>query len=182
MENNVPKYTQESLTVRNNYYVVEDGGSFHYFQIKVDEATLDAPVMRFVKRPPVLREGIAYVNRAPYHVPMQDLLRGIVRKSAALSQGRVNARNRVSRIAATPDVTKITTPESGSIPGGPGHPEQPGTELVDEVEISAAADAAWQEQAQSLLHALHQEEGGEWEIAEIVQPGPLDADSAVSDT
>ncbi len=181
MGQNIPKYTTNSLVIRTNYYVVERDGGYHYFPIKADATTLDSPVMRLTKRPPVLLEGVAILGRSVYEVTVGDIMRGIVRKSSLVS-GRVNASRRASSTVGNSTPGSLSTPELGGSTNAAASINESGAELDAGLEIRQAADLAWQEQALSLLEALHQKEGGEWEIASSVQPGRADASSAVSDS
>lgn len=192
MELNAPKYAQETLTIRNNYYVVHRNGRFFYYPLRPNDATLGQPVMRLEKRPPILLEGLAIIEKKPYFVPMKDLLRGVVRKSNLISTGRANAASRTTTARNTAPSGGSSSGSSSStdtappaelvaVPSGFGDIEQQSAIPAPELEELQAADLAWEEQTRTLLEALHQKEGGEWELAPIVQPGQPNAGGPVQD-
>ena len=66
-----------------NFYIVRQGGKYHYFPVKVEKHPPNAPmpILRFEKLPPVLMEGWVVTQHRTYLVSVQDLHRGIVRTS-----------------------------------------------------------------------------------------------------
>jgi len=187
---NVPKMSTPTLEVRRNYYVIPDGQRYHYFPITVSDDR-ERPFIRFSKAPPVLMEGIAIIGeprsrRAPrlYHVPLQDLMRGLIRKSREIKPA-----NRVATNGSTGNPT-----DHNSSDGSDQATTSTGGECADrtvqrvdqqragdliEMEVCEAADLAWTEQIDALLHHLSEKEGEEWEIADPAQSRQVDESSAI---
>ena len=167
MDYTVPKYTKSTFELKANYFVVEQGGQYHYFPVKIDPDTAEREVMRMVTRPPLLLQGHVIFGRKVYEVSVSDTLRGIVRKSSLVLQGRANGNTRGA--SATRDPSAPTNPDLRTSTDSSADTDEHGISRDAGLEIEQAADLAWQEQTRSLLEALHQEEGGEWEIADTPQ-------------
>jgi hypothetical protein len=177
----MPKMSIPTLEVKKNFYVIPDGEQYHYFAIKLAEG-MDRPVMRFDKGPPVLMEGIVIVGAVGrptklYHVPIQDLMRGIIRKSREIKPAnRVTGNGSPGTATSTSptELTEGTQSENVSlISESVGNTLQSGYESrissTPEMEISQAANLAWTEQIDSLLSFISEKEGCEWEIADPAQ-------------
>lgn len=173
---NIPKYTLDQFTVKNNYYVVEQHGKFHYFPIKANEAPPGSNFIPLTQKPPVLFAGKAIIGKQVFEMSLRDIMRGTIRKSTLVPSGKSHVIKRAA-IAATATVQSSNAADATSAdPGTPGpkfvsstgavpDPDERSSELGDLVEISQAADLAWKEQADALLQAIHSQEGGDWEIA-----------------
>lgn len=183
-----------TLELKKNYYVVHDGSQFHYFPIKVKESG-DAPIIRFEKSPPVLMEGVVIIERGTgrdrnvkvYKVPVNDLLRGVIRKSREIKPtNRVNANgsegNSGSAAGSKSDSGTEEGTASGEIQRAVQSANQSGALEAAEMEISKAADIAWEDQIDTLLHHLSSKEGAQWEIASDPQSGRIDESSPVQDS
>jgi len=149
---NAPRTSTTSLEpIRGDTFVVQVGLLYNHYTIRPDDRYTNKPIFTLKKRPPVLREGIAIINRKFYHVPLQDILRGVVRKSREIKQ----VANEQS-ITSTPDVSVSNKQGAGDPP----------TE-----EERSNADLAWEEQVGTLFQILHSQEG-EFLVGETsVQPG-----------
>jgi len=175
---NLPKMSIPTLEVRRNYYVIPDGEQYHYFPIKVIDD--DRPFFRFEKAPPVLMEGIALIGGVRrktklYRVPIQDLMRGIIRKSREINPANRVTANGSSGTATNQPGTYDTSEGAYTPPGRAGvdaivqHSQQQGPQDGPEMEVSEAADLAWTEQIDALLGFISEKEGVEWEIADPAQ-------------
>lgn len=163
----LPKLTMNDFKLKNNYYVVTNGEVFNYYPIKV-EKDLGTELLRFEKAPPVILEGIAVVNKKMYKVPVQDLLRGIIRKSREINLEVENGSNASDADDSTSATEVIDTPVAGR--KTVQRKDERGISREAEVEVGKTADAAWQDQMRALLVALSEEEGEEdWEVTEAPQ-------------
>lgn len=161
---NEPKLSLPNLEYRNNYYVVPSGGRFHYFPVKAVVGTEDLPVIRLEKSPPVLIDGIVMFKRKMYSIRARDILRGIVLKSREINVKRdISERTPTISTTNTPDTTERVSGKTVYDLG------QPATLSDAELEISKAADAAWEDQVESLLGFVSSKEGGEWEVEGVAQ-------------
>jgi hypothetical protein len=79
----VPKMTKDVFEPIGNFYIVRQGGKYHYFPVKVEKHPPNAPmpILKFEKLPPVLMEGWVVTQHRTYLVSIKDLHRGIVRTS-----------------------------------------------------------------------------------------------------
>lgn len=158
---NIPKLSLSTFEMKNNYYVVTDGQTFNYFPIKVADSPDTSPLIRFVKAPPILMEGVAIVNKKKYHVTLKDLQRSLIRKSRLINQEAIDASNKRNATKNSPAVGANTNPGEAVL----NRDEQPVVKET-EVEINEAADAAWSDQIGSLLSFISEKEGEEWEITD----------------
>ena len=162
-ESNVtkPKLTTEALELKNNYYVVTNGEIFNYYPITVEE-TLDSPtpIIRFLKSPPVLLEGIAILKKRIFSVTIEDLSRKVIRKSREIIRESTHARTITT--AAELSANSVSTPLSTEVQ----LINEPGPSAEAQLEVNQAANATWDEQIGALLHHLSEKEGGglEWEV------------------
>lgn len=163
MDYTVPKYTRSTFELKANYFVVEQGGQYHYFPVKIDPDTAEREVMRMVTRPPLLLQGHVVFNRKVYEISVSDILRGIVRKSSLVHQGR--AHGNTGGDSATSNTPNPSESELRASPDRSADSDEHRAGSDAGLEVEQAADLAWQEQTRALLETLHQEEGGEWEIA-----------------
>ena len=154
MDLQTPKHTLDSFEVKSNFYVVEQDGKFHYFPFKALADDPDAKFLTMDKRPPVLLSGKAIVSRVVYEVSIKELMRGIINKQSIIS-GRPNA--------------KRSKPKSNGVLAVASElrdSDEPGLNGDAMLEVNEAADAAWEEQASSLLQTLYSKEGCEWEVTD----------------
>lgn len=153
---NLPKYTETTFILRNNYYVVFNGEVYNYYPIKVKAWGDDDPFIRLEKSPPVILEGYAMVGRKIFLVTVKDLQRKVIRKSREIQREVQNAtesanNQSVSTILDSGTATAVLTEDE--------------RRLIDatEMEVRKAADAAWEDQVRALLNDPDEEEG-EWEV------------------
>jgi hypothetical protein len=151
---NVPKFVDPEFVMRNNYYVVSDGKVFNSYSIKVIPDKAEDNLIRIERNPPVLLEGFAIVGRKIYMVSMQDLLRKIIRKSKEIKKEASNGTsNNSTNAPANP--TSTTAAISSFLNSNPADALsgviESGTVDASELEISKAANAAWEEQVGSLF-------------------------------
>lgn len=168
-----PTSVSEIMTRKNNYYIVKQGDLYNYFRITLQPYLAGDLIMRFNKHPPVIREGIVVIEKKCYRVTIPDLMRGVIRKSREL----VKVQNGTKSIATTIEHAKPVVPSIVPISSGEPTVHDSNEQAVSgevENEICQQADLCWNEQVESLLHSIHQEEGGEWEISDLVQPRPAD--------
>lgn len=175
---NLPKMSIPTLEVRKNYYVIPDGQQYHYFPIKVTDD--GRPIIRFEKAPPVLMEGIAIVGDPwrkikLFKVPIQDLMRGVIRKSREIKPANRVKANGSSGIATNQPGTDnsegaYAPTRRDRVDANVQHKDQQGLEDGLEVEVCQAADLAWTEQIDTLLGFISEKEGEAWEIADPAQP------------
>lgn len=147
-----PRYVETKLIYRNNYFVVSDGEAFAYYPIKLSVEIVDAPILRIEKSPPLLLEGWVLTNNKVYLVPYEDLVRKVVRKSREIKQEVHHA------TPESPLVNSLNSPRDDSL----SDLIKSRTIDASEMEISKAADAAWQDQIGALYGPVSEEE--EWEI------------------
>lgn len=151
---NLPKFTEAAFTLRNNYYVVYNGEVYNYYPIKVVPWD-DGPLIRFERTPPVLLEGYVMVGRKIYLVTLKDLQRKVIRKSREIQREVQNATDANAQpLSAILDSTVTTSVSNGD-------ESKLGGDIT--LEVSQAADAAWQDQVRALFSDPDEEEG-EWEI------------------
>ena len=106
-------------------------------------------------------------KRKMYSIRARDILRGIVLKSREINVKRdISERTPTISTTNTPDTTDTTERVSGKTVYDLG---QPATLSDAELEISKAADAAWEDQVESLLGFVSSKEGGEWEVEGVAQ-------------
>jgi hypothetical protein len=162
--------------MKSNYYIVRRQGQYHYFPVKVKADTKNLPVMRFEKGPPLLLDGYVIIDRVLYRMPVRDIQRNQINTLRKIEQPK---REKKSNGRAATNLIIPSDPGTSASASGipvatadtsPGPEQQP--ELSDSplMAVDPAADAAWKEQVESLLDTLHQEEGGEWEVADSLQP------------
>jgi hypothetical protein len=174
---NKPKMSYTTLEIKKNYYVIPDGEKFHYFPIKIKDEKTTRPIFRFEKSPPVIMEGIAIIDSKLYHVPVQDLLRGIIRKSKEIQPANRVSENGssnttiISHSGTTSPTAKSTFGVVGDLNGANlQYSNESATVDPTTLEINSAANLAWTDQIDSLLSFISEKEGCEWEIACVAQP------------
>ena len=153
---NVPKYVDDRFVLRNNYYVVTNGTIFNSYPLKVFSSNDTDLIIRMERNPPTLLEGYAIVGRKVYQVSYQDLLRKIIRKSKEVKPEISDEPNTNTR--TSPLATIVSSDRDGTL----SDLFEPGALAAAELEISKAADLAWEEQVGSLFNPSFEEE--EWEI------------------
>lgn len=176
--------SKTTLEIRKNYYVVPDGDLFHYFPLKVVDENTERPIFRIEKSPSVLMEGIAILGKRLYRVPVQDLMRGVIRKSREIQPA-----NRVNSNGSTGNTTNPATlpgTSNGAVSAPTGSAvsadnNQHGTSSDVDLEVCEAADLAWEEQIQSLLSFISEKEGGEWQVENPAQSRRVDESNAIQD-
>ncbi len=152
--------TTMNFQLKNNYYVVTDGHAFSYYNVKIfpDEG---GPLLRFEKSPPIRMEGLLITDGKIYRVSADDLSRLIIRKSKEI-KGLLNGTDSNS---TTTETVSLDSLGNSTIPSE----VEFGINQANELEISKAADLAWQNEIGSLLSAISEKEGiedGEWEITD----------------
>lgn len=174
-----PNFNYDSLVIKNNFFVIKDGLEYKYYKITVDnDVPLDetGPIIRFDKHPPIIHDGIVILQKRLFRVTMQDIMRGVIRKSREIKvEESILGTAKRRSIGKSTDVDSITISSGQTVQ----HQNQQGISNDDEAEIIKQADLYWKEQTDSLLHSLHQETGGDWEISDITQPRPNNEVSAV---
>lgn len=160
---NKPKLSLPTLEMQNNCYVVPAGGRYHYFPVRIEEDVVPSQFLLFKKAPPIIVDGFVFFKKELYAVSSDDILRTRIRKSKIIQ--RENSNGKCNNSGASPSSTTSTTTPVGS---GAGNVVQGGQQSATlgaaVMEVDVHADAAWQEQADSLLHLISSQEGGEWEI------------------
>lgn len=174
---NEPKVSLPNLDYKNNCYVVPSGGRFHYFPIKIDEATEDRPTMRFAVTPPILLDGIVMYKRKMYKVRSRDILRGMVLKCLEIVPAKRENNGNTSTSNSTPQVGVAQTSNSDL-----SSFVKSGVDDFIELEDGKDANSAWEEQVESLLGYVSSKEGGEWEIKDPAFSGRLDESGPVQNT
>lgn len=169
---NMPKMSFPTLEIRKNYYVITEQGQYHYFPIKVMDDKSERPIFVLEKAPPVLIEGIAIIGSRLFRVRIQDLMRGVIRKSREIKPANRVQTNGSDGTASNTNSSNATGSQGSGADAGRGSNEsgvqrsvERSTPTAVEVEVGEAADLAWTEQIDSLLHHLSEKEGVEWEIA-----------------
>jgi hypothetical protein len=173
-----PTSVSETMTRKNNYFIVKQGDLYNYFRVTLLPYKDGDLIMRFDKHPPVLREGIVVIEKKCYKVTLPDLMRGVIRKSRELEK----VQNGIKSITTTAECTKSSVSSVVLISSGKPtihNPDQQTTSSEVENEVCQQADLCWNEQVESLLHSIHKEEGGIWEVSDAVQPRPADAASTI---
>lgn len=156
MEIQTPKHTLDQFEVKSNFYVVELDGKFHYFPFKAYADDQSSNFLRMDRRPPVLLAGKVIISRVVYEVNINELLRGIINKQS-LVFGRPNAKRKSPATSTDGILTN---------PGELQHSYESGFSGDTLLEVSKAADAAWEEQKKSLLETLYSKEGCSWEVTD----------------
>lgn len=178
-----PKSSSSTFSVKNNQYVVTDGTTFSYYLMKVEDEETTSPIFRFNKTPPVLLEGIAIIRRKLYAVTIDDLMRGVIRKSREIKlEGKENARTSTDaenlsgsstelHHAVQPRTVNIETSDVKSGGETVQLTDESGIMPFDTLEITEASNSFEPEQIGALLDLVFKEEGkswdDEWEIAEV---------------
>ncbi len=155
---NVPKFTENSLVIRNNYYVVTNGEVFNYYSIKILEGTKESPLLRFEKSPPVLLEGMVIVGKKVYQVTLADLYRRVIRKSREI---KIEASDATNTTATSLSTIVASATDNNPIPNF----HESGVSESFDLEITQAANIAWQEEVGSLLSSISEEED-DWEVTD----------------
>lgn len=165
---NKAKHSLLEMTVKNNYYIVQQDLFQHYFPIKVQDE--NSNLFRFLKAPSVLMPGIAVIDKQFYTVTLEDLKRGIVRKYRLLQRSVKNATpsssanstsvSKPDQLGQVLDVSTIGLQETVLDSDERAACETAGMEPTNKL-----ADATWEGQIQALLNTISEKEGGEWEIA-----------------
>lgn len=158
---NTAIFSLSEFVIKNNFFVIPLDGVFHYFSIKADHDTIksDAPLIRLTRLPSKPMDGIAMLAGKTYLAPWQDVSRGIIRKSRFVtldSQG-IPYDNPCSE-----ETQSTESDQSSARTPARNYEHAVGGDV--ELEDSAAADAAFQEQIESLLVVHDSEE--EWEVSE----------------
>jgi hypothetical protein len=189
---NKPGSSSRTLEVRKNYYVVFDGNLFHYYPIKVTGFEEDKPLLRFEKTPPVLMEGIALIGpiggkSKPYFVTVEDLKRGLIRKSRELKQANPSEvqENEANNSGSPETISNQNSPTGSSSSSSSAVQRarfQPSGSPMLGMEEDSRVDAAWSEQIGSLLSFISEKEGEDYEIESASQSGLVNEDDTVQDT
>jgi hypothetical protein len=177
------------LSLKNSTFVVPLMGWHHYYNVEIDVERSSEHLLRFSKRPPVLVDGYVIFDKHVYQVSVQDIHRGVIRKSKQVTLRRTRDANGIpyTHLVNRNDPSR-TNPISGNADGRDAAEGSKGSrgsassgvrQDSDQRRLShdpgleddAVIDATWQEQVGSLLHSLSEEEGGEWEIEDPTQSG-----------
>ena len=120
--------TSETFTRKTGYYIVLANEVFNYFKIEIP-TEYGGHLFKFTKAPPVLREGFVVISKDIYFVTIQDLKRGLVRRSRKLNlrHGTITYQDFLTgNLGVTPkkqlikeDINGVSTSES-KVQGGPG--------------------------------------------------------------
>lgn len=167
-----PKSTRSTLDVVNNTYVVRNGLLYEYYPISVLQGKDSAKFMRLGISPGVMSPGIAIVDKELYDVSVDDLFRR-----------RINVANRHQRsnVDATVNKSDVPAKKGKNTSKTQGDPNKQGSSKVFGIEVSKAADVAWENQTDALLQAIFAKEGEEFEITGSSQSGQSDEGSSASD-
>ncbi len=156
---NLPKHTETTFILRNNFFVVTNGELFNYYPIKVAASNETSPLIRIEKLPPVLLEGYAIVGKKIFIVPVQDLQRRIIRKSREIKRDTQNATeptNTTERQSVSAFTNAVQSPALPSF-------LESGVIDLTELEIAKVADATWADQIGALYDNPFEEED-DWEV------------------
>ena len=164
-----PKWSRGALDLINNTYVVRNGLLYEYYPISVYSYKDTDIFIKLELSPGVMSSGVAIIDGKIYDVDLRDLFRR-----------RINVKKQ--RLHAT-DVNVGDRGKSSKENEKPKHvkdysDQQRLSELFGD-EISQAADLAWEDQIDSLLQAVHAQEGEEFEVTNPTQSGRVDEGSAV---
>jgi hypothetical protein len=171
MATDEPKWTRAALDVINNTYVVKKDLLYEYYPIECVPFSEGDKFIKLIKSPVVIAEGIAIVNRQLYAVSVGDLFRR-----------KINVAKRQSTSTTDDNVgERVTTKKSKSSTKPKANSKQPKLSPLFGIEVSEAADLAWDDQVQTLLQTIHTEEGEELEIESPSQSRQSDESSSVSD-
>lgn len=174
------KSTETETFIRSNQmYVTLFNRKFYTFPIIIDSAEQSPYLLRLKELPPIFREGFVCYNKAVYFVTVDDLRRGVVRKSRALalSPRRLTYRDFENGTIATRTYEAATRQAEGSEASqgrnsaqGSDPEPAPSENLRSvsgdaEYSESKLADRAFEEQMLALLRAEGSEEW-EWEVSD----------------
>ena len=162
--NNVPKLSVPTLELKNNYYVVPDNGLFNYFAIKITDESVDRPIMRLEKSPPIIVDGLMIIKKKIYAVTAGDLFRGIVRKSREIKTEKRDNSGNTGNSTRTEESSGRGTVSDLNGTSVVQNPDQSGTNPIATMEVDQVVNSAWDDQIDALLHSLSSKEGGEWEV------------------
>lgn len=183
---NIPKMSTEELQVKNGYYVTTDGVLFNYYQVKPQPYSEDdgSPFIRLLKHPPVIMEGWVILNKKIYRVTVEDLFRGLIRKSRQVALGNLYERSTSSTSDTSNPVPGVSDVEGGGsgsqvdVSTNPVRTSAEGVLLGDKdrqaiigatsLEELEVINATSEEQIRALLDFMHSKEGEEgeaWEVA-----------------
>jgi hypothetical protein len=152
--------------VRDQRYLIKDGDEYYIFPIQV-VGNEDAPLLRFEVFPPLLREGFVVYKRNLYRVTLEDLQRGVVRKSRIIDLSK-RASNVATGNAGSTESTNVSTDSVPELYGSNLREcsDQQGSSQDTALEIAQAIDDAWDDQVGALLSYLSEKEGEELEVSE----------------
>jgi hypothetical protein len=172
MATNEPKWTRAALDVINNTYVVKKDLLYEYYPIECAPLKAGDKFIKLVKSPGIISGGTAIVGKQLYSVSLWDLLRR--RINVSKQQRRSTTDDNIGeRVTATKKSKSSTKSKADS--------KQSGSGQIFGVEVSEAADMAWEDQVHSLLQTIHTEEGEELEITRSTQSRQSNEGSTVSD-
>lgn len=165
-----PKWSRGALDLINNTYVVRNNLLYEYYPISVYPYNDSDPFIRLETSPGIMTAGVAIVDNTVYDVSLADILRR-----------RINVKNK--RLYATGDnsdaANKSNGKQSKESRKAKNDSNQQGLSELFGDEISEAADLAFEDQVDTLLQALHSQEGEEFEITSTTQSRRVDAGGAV---
>lgn len=173
--------TSETLSRKKGYYIVPWQGLFHYFKIPDIE---ESPgfFFTFKAKPATRKEGFVVVNKELYYVTLDDLKRGIVRKSRKVNVKLSPTYNDFITLASRPGNPAANGNSSCSVEAGkteaavdsgvlgfqaPDRSEIDGSIIEGfGLDVHQAADLAFKIQERALQDLISQEAGEDWELSE----------------
>jgi hypothetical protein len=162
---NKPKLSLTNLEIQNNCYVVPGNGRYHYFPVKIEESA-NPLFLSFKKGPPIIVDGMVFFKKKMYEVSSDDILRGRICKSKIIQRENQNG-NSSARKGNSSNSALATAATVGAITVETVRPDnQSATMPAAVLEVVKDANAAWEDQIDSLLDHVSSQEGGEWEVAD----------------
>ena len=122
---------------KNTLAVQNEQGTWDYYTCVLDQSTIGRRFVRIDVPPNILANGIVHIDKIPYHVSVDDILR---RRINASESNRANIGS--SRAASTSSA-------NSAIPS-----DQPRPDEAAWIEDRKNADLAWEDQVRALLHVF----------------------------
>jgi hypothetical protein len=174
-----PVGSSDVLSKKKGYYIVPWAGEFHYHKV-ADLKERSEHIWEFTKKPLTKKEGLMVINKEIYHITVDDLKRGIVRKSRKVTIKTGSTYDDLLNPAPTTAAKRIRSSGSGS---GNSNKSADQIKQVDDiisaairfdtglssdfgVELNKEIDLAIEEQERSLYDLISEEAGEDWIIEE----------------
>jgi hypothetical protein len=116
---------QATLTRKSGYYIIPQAGDFYY--LKIGNVVPNGEHLFKIegKGPPLLREGMIVIEKEVYYVTLEDIKRGVIRKSRKLKlkRGTITYDDFLNGTTAPiekPTTTKATTKQRKVAESGNG--------------------------------------------------------------